>query len=66
MTQPTSQPSSAPAEQQQDAALASIPIVVVSADGGVQQKAASFGGEYLAKPVRIETVLAVVERYCAS
>jgi CheY-like chemotaxis protein len=54
------------AEQQQDAALASIPIVVISADGGVRQKASSFGGEYLAKPVRIETVLEVVERHCAA
>jgi CheY-like chemotaxis protein len=54
------------AEQQQDAALASIPIVVISADGGVRQKAASFGGEYLAKPVRIETVLEVVERHCSA
>ena len=53
------------AEQQQDKALASIPIVVISADGGVRQKAAAFGGEYLAKPVRIETVLEVVQRHCA-
>jgi CheY-like chemotaxis protein len=54
------------AAQQQDAALASIPIVLISADTGVRQKAASFGGEYLAKPVRIETVLEVIERHCAS
>ena len=54
------------AEQQQDAALASIPIVVVSADAAVRQKAASFGGGYLVKPVRIETVLEAVERHCAS
>jgi CheY-like chemotaxis protein len=52
------------AEQQQDARLASIPIVVISADGRVKQKASAFGGEYLAKPVRIETVLEVVERHC--
>jgi CheY-like chemotaxis protein len=51
--------------QQQDPALASIPIVVLSADGNVQQKALPFGGEYLPKPVRIETVLGAVERHCA-
>jgi CheY-like chemotaxis protein len=54
------------AEQQQDRTLASIPIVVISADGSLRQKAAAFGGEFLAKPVRIETVLAVVERHCAA
>jgi CheY-like chemotaxis protein len=54
------------AEQQQDRTLASIPIVVISADGALRQKAVAFGGEYLAKPVRIETVLEVVERHCAA
>lgn len=53
------------AEQQRDAQLASIPIVVISADGGVKQKAVSFGGEYLAKPVRIEAVLQVIDRHCS-
>jgi CheY-like chemotaxis protein len=53
------------AEQQRDAALASIPIVVISADRGVKQKAADFGGEYLAKPVRIEAVLQVIDRHCS-
>jgi CheY-like chemotaxis protein len=52
-------------QQQKDAELASIPIVVISADGRVKQKAAPFGGEYLAKPVRIETVLRAVERHCS-
>ncbi|HZS36216.1 MAG TPA: response regulator [Polyangia bacterium] len=52
-------------EQQRDPALAEIPVVVISADGNVQQKARLFGGEYLAKPIRIETVLGAVERHCA-
>jgi CheY-like chemotaxis protein len=52
------------AEQQQDHELASIPIVVISADGAVRQKAAQFGGEFLSKPVRIERVLEVIERHC--
>jgi CheY-like chemotaxis protein len=50
--------------QQLDPELASIPIVVISADGNVKQKAVPFGGEYLPKPVRIETVLGAVERHC--
>jgi CheY-like chemotaxis protein len=52
------------AEQQLDPLLASIPVVVISADSNVKQKAVPFGGEYLAKPVRVETVLDVVERFC--
>jgi CheY-like chemotaxis protein len=54
------------AEQQQDRELASIPIVVISADGAVRQKAAQFGGEFLSKPVRIERVLEAVERHCGA
>jgi CheY-like chemotaxis protein len=52
------------AEQQQDRTLASIPIVVISADSAIRQKAVQFGGEFLPKPVRIERVLEVVERHC--
>jgi CheY-like chemotaxis protein len=51
-------------EQQQDRALASIPVVVISADGAVRNKAALFGGEYLSKPVRIERVLEAIGRHC--
>jgi CheY-like chemotaxis protein len=51
-------------EQQRDPALANIPIVVISADGNVALKAGAFGGEYLAKPVRLETVLGVLGRHC--
>jgi CheY-like chemotaxis protein len=53
------------AEQQRDPALSSIPVVVISADGRIKQKAASLGGEYIAKPVRIEQVLDAIGRHCA-
>jgi CheY-like chemotaxis protein len=53
------------AEQQLDPELSSIPVVVISADGNVSVKAKPFGGEYLSKPVRLETVLGAVERHCA-
>jgi DNA-binding NtrC family response regulator len=45
--------------------LSSIPVVVISADGRIKQKAASLGGEYIAKPVRIEQVLDAIGRHCA-
>ena len=53
------------AEQQKDRDLATIPVVVISADGNLAQKAKAFGGEFLQKPVKIDTVLDVVERHCA-
>lgn len=53
------------AEQQRDPALASIPVVIISADANVKQKAASLGGEYIPKPVRVDQVLDAVNRHCA-
>ena len=53
------------AQQQQDPGLASIPVVVVSADGSVRQKAASLGAAgYLMKPVEVEDLLDTVQRHC--
>ncbi len=51
-------------EQQRDPALSSIPIVVISADDKGRAKTGRFGSEYLSKPVRLETVLGALERYC--
>jgi len=53
------------AEQQRDPALATIPIVVISADKNLAAKAAGINGEFLPKPVRLETVLGVLGRHCA-
>jgi CheY-like chemotaxis protein len=53
------------AAQQSDPQLSSIPVVVISADGHVSVKAKPFGGEYLAKPIRIETVIDTIQRHCA-
>lgn len=52
------------AEQQKDPKLASIPVVIISADGNVANKAQPFGGEFIAKPVRVEKVLEVIHRHC--
>lgn len=52
------------AEQQRDPALSRIPTVVISADGNVARKAAAFGAEFLSKPVRLETMLGLLDRLC--
>jgi CheY-like chemotaxis protein len=53
------------AEQQQDPALAQIPVVVVSGDGNVAQKAASLSVDgYLAKPIDLDRLLDTVAAYC--
>jgi CheY-like chemotaxis protein len=53
------------AEQQQDPSLAGIPVVVVSADGTVDQKAVALGAAgYLQKPVEVDQLLSVVRRHC--
>src|SRR5262249_24356296 len=45
-------------EQTGDAALAGIPVVVLSADGSVRQKAAALHADgYLQKPVDVESLL---------
>jgi CheY-like chemotaxis protein len=53
------------ARQQQDPALASIPVVVVSADGSVPQKAAALGAaDHLTKPIDVGQLLQTVKRHC--
>jgi CheY-like chemotaxis protein len=47
-------------EQQRDTELARIPVVVLSADSNLRDKAGFFGGTYLAKPVNIEALLQTI------
>ena len=50
--------------KQQDPELCSIPVVIVSADSRVSQKAAELGvAGSLAKPVRIAELVATIERF---
>jgi CheY-like chemotaxis protein len=50
-------------EQSQDSALSAIPVVVLSADGNVQQKATALqAADYLQKPVDVENLIAVIQR----
>jgi CheY-like chemotaxis protein len=53
------------AVQRQDPTLQEIPVVVLTAHASVQQMAKELSvAEFLKKPVRLETLLAAVERYC--
>jgi len=48
-------------EQERDPELVGIPIVVLSADASLKDKAGYFGGAYLSKPVNIESLLEAIE-----
>ena len=53
--------------QSNDAALSAIPVVVISADASVKQKAESIGAQgYLKKPIELDALLDVVAKYCAA
>jgi CheY-like chemotaxis protein len=47
-------------EQKKDPRLAAIPVVVLSADSSLRDKAGLFGGKYLSKPVNIESLLGMI------
>ena len=52
-------------EQQRDPQLAEIPVVVVSADSQVKQKARALkAAGYLQKPIEMDTLLATIGHYC--
>jgi CheY-like chemotaxis protein len=54
-------------EQQQDDALAAVPVVAMSADNGITQKLVGYKArDYLKKPVEIDALLATCARYCTS
>jgi CheY-like chemotaxis protein len=50
--------------QQRDPALANIPVVVISADHGLDHKVSGLGVDgWLAKPFELDALLATVDRY---
>lgn len=52
-------------QQTQDPALQAIPVLVISADRAVPQKAAALGAkDYLLKPIDLEELLQAVQRCC--
>ena len=51
--------------QQQDPSLSPIPVVVLSADGRIQEKAASIdAASYLKKPIEFDLLLDTIKHYC--
>lgn len=53
------------AQQTGDPSLAPIPVIVISADSKVPQKAAALGAAaYLKKPIDFDALIEAVRRYC--
>ena len=53
------------AEQLLDAALASIPVIVLSGAGDVRKEAAALGAvAYVTKPFKLDALLGMLERSC--
>jgi CheY-like chemotaxis protein len=52
-------------EQQKRPDLASIPVVILSSHGDVRDAALVLGvADYLRKPLRLDSLLEIAERYC--
>ena len=52
-------------EQQRNPAIAGIPVVILSAHGSVREAALALGAaDYLRKPLRVDNLLEIAERYC--
>jgi len=48
-----------------DPTLASIPVIIISADASVAEKAARMGATaYLRKPIEVDALLHTLERFC--
>jgi two-component system chemotaxis response regulator CheY len=46
--------------------IAGIPVIILSADGNVQQKAAAAEVScYLKKPIELDTLLSAIRRFCS-
>jgi CheY-like chemotaxis protein len=51
-------------EQRSDAALAGIPVVVISAYRDVEKHANELAADFLAKPVRLDALLETARKHC--
>jgi CheY-like chemotaxis protein len=52
-------------EQRKSPQVADIPVIVISADGNVGQKAVAIGAtSHIRKPIGIDALLEVVQRFC--
>ena len=54
-------------QQQQEPSIASVPVILLTADVRIGEKVSQLDAkEYLKKPVQLDRLLEVVERYCGS
>ena len=54
------------AEQRADPRFSHIPVIVLSADGGLKQKAEAIEADgYLKKPIEVDALLDIVQKYCS-
>lgn len=52
--------------QQQDPALAQIPVAIISADRGVQHNISTLAAvDYLTKPIDFNRLMSLLDQYCA-
>lgn len=52
--------------QQQDPTLATIPVVIVSADRSMQQNSSKLdAADYLSKPINLDRLITLVDRFCS-
>ena len=51
-------------EQLRDPEISAIPVVIMTADGRAADKARNLHADYLRKPLRLETLLEVIDGYC--
>lgn len=54
------------AEQLRDPNLASIPVVIMTADGRAADKARTLHADYLKKPIHLNALLELVNDYCGT
>ena len=54
------------AEQRRDAAVADVPVIIISADGNLDEKARALDAAgFLRKPIELEHLLTTVAKFCA-
>ena len=53
-------------EQLRDPDLSSIPVVIMTSDGGAVEKARTLHADYLRKPIHLDAMLELVNDYCGT
>ena len=53
-------------EQLRDPKLSSVPVIIMTADGRVADKARTLHADYLRKPIHLDALLEMVSDYCGT